>query len=76
MKKSPVHWTSKIPVPYKCNAITGELRRAKKIASSFDIEIKCVAAGFLFRLICSISFLKTFFSKLFFTIEKCKFNLV
>ena len=25
---------------YKCNAITGELHRAKKIASNFDIEIK------------------------------------
>ena len=40
MKELPVHWTSKIPVRYKRNAILGELHRAKKIASSFDIEIK------------------------------------
>ena len=40
MKKLPVHWTSKIPVRYKRNAVIGELHRAKKIASNFDIEIK------------------------------------
>ena len=40
MKELPVHWTSKIPVRYKRNAILGELHRAKKIASNFDIEIK------------------------------------
>ena len=39
MKKLPVHWTSKIPVRYKRNAIIGELHRAQKIASNFDIEI-------------------------------------
>ena len=27
--KLPVHWSSKIPVRYKRNAITGELHRAK-----------------------------------------------
>ena len=43
MKKLPVYWTSKIPVRYKCNAITGELHRSKKIASNFDIDIKCIA---------------------------------
>ena len=37
--KLPVHWTSKIPVRYKRNAIIGELHRAQKIASNFDIEI-------------------------------------
>ena len=40
MKKLPVHWTSKIPMRYKRNAIIGELHRTKKIASNFDIEIK------------------------------------
>ena len=40
MKKLPVHWASKTPVRYKRNAIIGELHRAKKIASNFDIEIK------------------------------------
>ena len=40
MKKLPVHWTSKIAVRYKRNPIIGELHRAKKIASNFDIEIK------------------------------------
>ena len=42
MKKLPVHWTSKIPVRYKRNVIIGELHRAKKIASNFDIEIECI----------------------------------
>ena len=59
MKKFPVHWTSKIPVRYKRNAITGELHRAKKIASNFDIEIKRIvkkytAAGFPSRFVLSI----------------------
>ena len=30
--KLPVHWSSKIPVRYKRNAITGELNRAKGIS--------------------------------------------
>ena len=52
MKKLPIHWTSKIPVRYKRNAAIGALHRTKKIASNFDIEIKCIvnkytAAGFL-----------------------------
>ena len=59
MKKLPVHWTSKIPVRYKRNAIIGELHRAKKIASNFDIEIKRIvtkytAAGFPSRFVRSI----------------------
>ena len=59
MKKLPVYWTSKIPVRYKRNAITGELHRGKKIASNFDIEIKKVvtkytAAGFPSRFVRSI----------------------
>ena len=59
MKKLPVHWTSKISVRYKSNAIIGELHRAKKIASNFDIDIKPIvnkytAAGFPSRFIRSI----------------------
>ena len=42
MKKLPAHCTSKIPVRYKRNSIIGELHRAKKIASKFDMEIKCI----------------------------------
>ena len=38
--KLPVHWSSKIPVRYKGNAITGELHRAKRIASDFNTELK------------------------------------
>ena len=59
MRKLPVHWTSRILVRYKCNAIIGELRRAKKIASNFHIEIKRIvnkytAARFPSRFVCSI----------------------
>ena len=35
-----VHWTSKIPVRYKHNAIIGEFNRAKKISPNFWMEIK------------------------------------
>ena len=38
--KLPVHWSSKIPVRYKHNAITGELNRAKQIAPDFNKELK------------------------------------
>ena len=59
MKKPPVHWTSQIPVAYKHNAIIGELHRAKKIASNFDIEMKRIvnkytAARLPSRFVCSI----------------------
>ena len=33
--KLPVHWSSKIPVRYKRNAITGELHQVKRITSRF-----------------------------------------
>ena len=36
--KLPVHWSSKIPVRYKCSAITGELHQAKGIGSDFNKE--------------------------------------
>ena len=39
-KKLPVHWSSKTPFKYKRNAITGELHRARRIASDFDKETK------------------------------------
>ena len=32
----PVHWSSKIPIRYKRNVVTGELNRAKGIASDFN----------------------------------------
>ena len=43
----------------KYNTITGELHRAKKTASNFDIEVKFIvnkytAAGFSIRFVCSI----------------------
>ena len=49
--KFPVYWSSKIPLRYKHNAITGELHRANKIASNFSNEakrkkIKYLPAGF------------------------------
>ena len=59
MKKFIVHWTSEIPVRYKCNAIIDELHSAKKMASNFEMEIKCIinkytAVGFPSRFIHSI----------------------
>ena len=50
-KKFPVHWSIKIPLRYKRNAITGELHRTNKIASNFSnemkrIKIKYLQAGF------------------------------
>ena len=46
MKILPVHSISKIPVIYKRNGIIGELHRAKKIASNFDIQIKSNINGY------------------------------
>ena len=39
-EKLPVHWSLKVLYKYKRNTITGELHRAKRIASNFDIETK------------------------------------
>ena len=47
MKKLHVHWTSKIPLRYKRNAIIGKLYRAKKIASNFDTEIKRIVNKYI-----------------------------
>ena len=49
--KFPVHWSSKIHLRYKRNAVTGELHRANKIASNFSNKtkrkkIKHLSAGF------------------------------
>ena len=54
--KFPVHWSSKIPLRYKRNAVTGEVHRANKIASNFSnetkkIKIKYLQAGFLIHVI-------------------------
>lgn len=59
MKKLHVHWTSKILVRYQHNDIMGQLLRAKKIASNFDIWLKHIvnkytAARFSSRFLCFI----------------------
>ena len=41
-----MHWSLKVPFKYKRNAITGELRRAKRIASNFDEETKKIRSKF------------------------------
>ena len=46
-KKFPVYWSSKIPVRYNRNAITGELYRANKTASNFSIEMKRITIKYL-----------------------------
>ena len=55
-KKFPIHWSSKIPLRYKRNAITAELHRANKIASNLRdelkrIKIKYLQAGFPIHII-------------------------
>ena len=40
LHKFPVHWSSKIPIRYKRNALIGHLHTAKQIASNFDKEIR------------------------------------
>ena len=45
--KFPVHWSSKIPLRYKRNAITGELHRANKIASNISNETKSIKIKYL-----------------------------
>ena len=40
MDKFLVHWTLKIPVRYKHNAIIGKFNRANKISPNFGMEIK------------------------------------
>ena len=45
-KQLPVHWSSKVPYKYKTNAITGELHRAKRIASNLDDETKRIRSKY------------------------------
>ena len=42
-----MHWSSKILLRYKRNAITGELHRANKIASNFSNEMKRIKTKYL-----------------------------
>ena len=46
-KKFPVHWSNKIPLRYKRNAITGEMLRTNKIASNFSNELKRIKIKYL-----------------------------
>ena len=45
-KKLPVHCFSKVPFKFKRSAITGELHRAKRIASYFDEEAKRIRSKY------------------------------
>ena len=52
----PVHWSSKFPLRYRRNAITGELNQAKRAASDFNKELKRIRqkyrnAGFSLKFI-------------------------
>ena len=46
-KTFPAHWSSKIPLRYKRNAITGEMLRTNKIASNFSNELKRIKIKYL-----------------------------
>ena len=48
VKKSmySVHWSSKVPFRYKKNAINGELHRAKKTSSNFQLDTARYVAFF------------------------------
>ena len=46
-KELPVHWSSKVLFKYKRNAITGELQRAKRIASDFGEETKRIRGKYI-----------------------------
>ena len=57
--KFPIHWCSKSPVRYKRNAIIGDLYRAKRISSNFDVELivikrKFIKAGFPTKFVDSV----------------------
>ena len=41
-----VHWSSKVPFRYKKNAINGELHRARKISSNFQLKTARIKAKF------------------------------
>jgi len=44
--KLPFHWTSAVPFIYKKNIILGDLHRASKISSNFDLEITRIKQKF------------------------------
>ena len=71
MKKFLVHWTSKIPVRYKRNAIISELQRAKKIASNSDIEIKRIVNKYT-----AVGFPNTFVRSIINSFDSGKDNLI
>ena len=57
--KLPFHWSSAVPKKYKRNVINGELHRAKKISSNFELEkrrilTKFKTAGYPIRFINSV----------------------
>ena len=45
LTKFSVHWSSKSPTNYKCNAITNELHRAKKVATDLDKELRRISSS-------------------------------
>ena len=45
--KLPVFWSSKIPKLYERNAIKGELHRASKLSTSFNVEVNRIKQKFL-----------------------------
>ena len=71
MKRFLVHWTSKIPVRYKRNAIISELQRAKKIASNSDIEIKRIVNKYT-----AVGFPNTFVRSIINSFDSGKDNLI
>ena len=59
VNKVPFHWSSKVPKKYKRGIIIGELHRAKRISTNFDVEIKriydkFIKAGYPYNFIKSI----------------------
>ena len=70
-KKFPVHWTSKIPVRCKRNAIISELQRAKKITSNSDIEIKRIVNKYT-----AVGFPNTFVRSIINSFDSGKDNLI
>ena len=45
--KLPIAWFSKVPKPYKCNAIIGDLHRSKIISINSANEVKNIKNTFL-----------------------------
>ena len=45
--KIPNHWSSAVPKKYKQNAILGDLHRAHKISSNFELEKQRIKKNYL-----------------------------